>query len=77
MGTDTVCFARTDKSDLCADDVEFMAVTGFGGYPSSKNGLLGLAPVNQTHGPSYVQKLYEQGQIQSPSATLWLNKKGI
>ena len=32
MGTDTVCFARSDKTDLCADDVEFMAVTVFDGW---------------------------------------------
>ena len=76
MGTDTVCFARSDKSDLYAKDVEFMAVTVFDGWTVGKDGVLGLAPVDQTHGPSYVQKLYEQGQIQSPSATLWLNKQG-
>ena len=76
MGTDTVCFARTDIPDLCADGIEFLAVTKYDGWTAGKDGVLGLAPVDQTHGPSYVERLYEQGQIQSPSATLWLNKKG-
>ena len=46
MGTDTVCFARTDIPDLCADGIEFLAVTKYDGWTAGKDGVLGLAPVD-------------------------------
>ena len=75
MGTDKVCFPRSDDADLCADDVEFMAVTYYKGWAEQRDGLLGLAPVDESTGPSFVQNLYDQGLIQSQVATLWLNQK--
>lgn len=49
---------REVESDLCADNVQFMEVERFFGYPEQVDGLFGLAPVDSKTGPSYVMQLY-------------------
>ena len=78
LGTDKVCFPRSEDADICAYDVEFFAVTSFGGWNITKrDGLVGLAPVDENEGPSYIENLYDQGKIESKVATLWLNEEGV
>ena len=76
MVRDRVCLLNDEPLEVCADDFEFLVVTKAKGL-NGNDGILGLSPANKANGPSYMQALYNQGNIDEEVATFWINDEDI
>ena len=56
MGKDSVCIGEYSSSSLCATDVDLFAITN-GTNSISYDGILGLAPIDSSNGPTYIKAL--------------------
>ena len=60
---DFVCLEPTYLSDLCASDVEFLAIQKTLQQSSMDDGIFGLAPRDANSGPPYIEAMFKQGKL--------------
>ena len=80
MGNDTVCIGNIEEqAHLCVTGGDVFAITE--GWDRENNGWLGLSPKQNSVnvGPSYIQNLFEGGQIAQQEVSIWMNThvKGV
>ena len=73
---DRVCLEHDEPLDMCAESFEFLVMTKSKGL-NGNDGILGLSPPDKANRPSYIQALYNQGNIDDEVATFWINDEDI
>ena len=71
MGADTVCLSDTN-SESCVNNFQFFMIDSETGL-NQVDGILGLSPAVDANGPSYMEALHSQGQIDEYKVSFQLN----